>query len=84
MLHDEQQRVQVCRESEKRLAARVDLAEEMLDRCQSEERDLKEQLADVRGNLGTCVDEREELKRQMESGVFVQFLDMVSKMGSGG
>lgn len=84
MLHDEQQRVQVCRESERRLAARVDLAEEMLDRCQSEERDLKEQLADVRGDLGTCVDEKEELKRQMKNGVFVQFLDMVSKLGSGG
>jgi len=84
MLHDEQQRVEVCRESERRLAARVDEANELLEQCQSNKQDLKEQLADVRGELGTCVDQREELKRQMESGVFVQFLNMVSKMGSGG
>lgn len=83
-LQDERSRVDICRESEKRLAERVDLVEGMLDTCQKDALTLKGKLNDVTHDLGTCVDEKEELKRQMESGVYVQFLDMVKKMGTGG
>lgn len=83
-LHEEEQRVEVCRESERRLAARVGVIQEMLDKCESDELVLKDQLREVSSNLTTCGAEKEELKRQMESGVFVQFLDLVGKMGTGG
>lgn len=83
-LHEEQQRVDVCRESERRLAARVGVVEEMLDKCESDGFALKDQLREVSGELDVCGQEKEELKRQMESGVFVQFLDLVGKMGTGG
>jgi len=83
-LQDEKQRVAVCRENEKRLAARIDIVEEMLDTCQRDGATLKQQLNETQGELGVCIDDKEELKRQMESGVFVQFLGMVGKMGTGG
>jgi hypothetical protein len=83
-LRDEERRVEVCRESEKRLAARIDVVEEMLDTCRRDEAGLKQQLDETQGELNVCIDDREELKRQMESGVFVQFLEMVGKMGTGG
>lgn len=84
LLQDEKQRVRVCRESERRLAARVELAESMLQKCQVEEEVLRGKLDSTKEDLGDCIDEKEGLKRQMESGVFVQFLEMVSKMGAGG
>ncbi|PVF95491.1 hypothetical protein CPB86DRAFT_763883 [Serendipita vermifera] len=84
LLHDEEQRVAICRESEKRLAERVDIVEGMLETCKSHEATLKEELEHAEDGLNSCIDEKEELKKQMESGVFVQFLDMVGKMGTGG
>jgi chromosome segregation ATPase len=83
-LREEERRVEVCRENEKGLEARIAVVEEMLDTCRRDEPGLKQQLDETQGELNVCIDDREELKRQMESGVFVQFLDMVGKMGTGG
>lgn len=62
----------------------MEFVENKLEQCQNKEVDLKEQLRATHKELGMCVDERELLKKQMESGVFVQFLDMIGKMGTGG
>jgi hypothetical protein len=66
------------------LAERVDVVEQMLETCKSHEASLKEQLENTEAGLNVCNDEKEDLKRQMESGVFIQFLDMVGNMGTGG
>lgn len=83
-LREEEQRVEVCRASERRLAERIDVVEGMLDTCRQDEAGLKLQLGETQGQLNVCIADREELKHQMESGVFIQFLDMVGKLGTGG
>ena len=45
---------------------------------------LKDKLWNATHDLGSCLEEKEDLKRQMESGVYLQFLDMIKKMGTGG
>lgn len=74
----------ICRESEARLEERVAVVEGLLEVCQRDELDLKEQLHVTQNELGMCVGEKEELKKKIESGTFVQFLDMVGTLGTGG
>jgi hypothetical protein len=62
----------------------VGVVENYLDICRNEEVNLKGQLGIAHKKLGMCADENEELKKQMKSGVFFQFLDMVGRMGTGG
>ncbi|KAG8750710.1 hypothetical protein FRC14_000290 [Serendipita sp. 396] len=83
-LHDEQKRSGVCREHEKRLAQRIDTVQRMLEVCQIEGSVLKKNLETTQKKLSVCDAERDDLKRQIKDAAYIQFLDMVGKLGTGG
>ncbi|KIM22523.1 hypothetical protein M408DRAFT_332893, partial [Serendipita vermifera MAFF 305830] len=62
----------------------VEVLDQMLDQCRVSKAALNERLNNTQEALNICVNEEEDLKRQVDRGAYVQFLDYVGKTGTGG
>lgn len=77
-------RLGACRENGKRLAERVEKVEGDLGWCTNQNLLLEGELKDVKSRKEACEMENDKLRRQVEGGAFIDFLDFVGSLGTGG
>ena len=80
----EKVRLGACRENGKRLAERVEKVEGDLEWCTNQNLLLEGELKDVKSREEACETENDKLRRQVEGGAFIDFLEFVGSLGTGG